>query len=187
MEINQLGGAVNLNEIQGIEVAETVLIQVVGEIKNGTIEKIEAIETENIVFKEDDDRNSEASKIYEVSDNGTFHFRITASTGRSYMAEITVKNAAPLKKDLLTGIADINEAGYKMIKVKGKTKEVDPTIEEVEKMEMYTLDVIYCDGDLILKNGSFTLNENKQQVAKTIDGLSLSGTTWSVRKSRRCK
>ena len=43
MEINQLGGAVNLNEIQGIEVAETVLIQVVGEIKNGTIEKIEAI------------------------------------------------------------------------------------------------------------------------------------------------
>ena len=135
----------------------------------------EAIETENIVFKEDDERNSEASKIYEVSDNGTFHFRITASTGRSYMAEITVKNAAPLKKDLLTGIADINEAGYKMIKVKGKTKEVDPTIEEVEKMEKYTLDVIYCDGDLILKNGSFTLNENKQQVAKTIDGLSLSG------------
>ena len=184
MEINQLGGAVNLNEIQGIEVAETVLIQVVGEIKNGTIEKIEAIETENIVFKEDDARNSEASKIYEVSDNGTFHFRITASTGRSYMAEITVKNAAPLKKDLLTGIADINEAGYKMIKVKGKTKEVDPTIEEVEKMEMYTLDVIYHSGDLILKNGSFTLDENKKEKAVTVDGLSLSGTTWSVRKSR---
>ena len=68
--------------------------------------------------------------------------------------------------------------------LKGKTKEVDPTIEEVEKMEMYTLDVIYYKGDLILKNGSFTIDENKQEKAVTVDGLSLSGTTWSVRKSR---
>ena len=158
-----------------------MLVQVVGEIKEGTITNIEVIETENIKYKEDDERNSESSKIYEVSDNGVYHFRITASTGRSYMASITVANAAPFKKDLITGIGDINEAGFKMIKVKGKTKEVDPTIEEVEETELYTLDVIYHEGDLILKNGSFTLDENKQEQATSVDGLSLSGTTWSVR------
>ena len=164
-----------------------MLVQVVGEIKEGTITNIEVIETENIKYKEDDERNSESSKIYEVSDNGVYHFRITASTGRSYMASITVANAAPFKKDLITGIGDINESGFKMIKVKGKTKEVDPTIEEVEETELYTLDVIYHEGDLILKNGSFTLDENKNEKAVTVDGLSLASTTWSVRKSRRCK
>ena len=97
------------------------------------------------------------------------------------MASITVNNAAPMKKDLLTGIGDINESGFKMIKVKGKTKEVDPTIEEVEETELYTLDVIYHEGDLILKNGSFTLDENKNEKAVTVDGLSLASTTWSVR------
>ena len=164
-----------------------MLVQVVGEIKEGTITNIEVIETENIKYKEDDDRNSQASKIYEVSDNGTYHFRITGSTGRSYIAEIKITNAAPFKRDIITGLGDITDEGYKMIKVKGKTYEVDPTIEEVEETELYTLDVIYHEGDLILKNGSFTLDENKNEKAVTVDGLSLASTTWSVRKSRRCK
>lgn len=138
------------------------------------------------MFKKDDERNNNETKIYTVLDNGTYHFRITGSTGRSYIAEIKVNNAAPLKKDLLTGIADINEAGYKMIKVNGKTAEVDKSKEE-EKMETYTLNVVYCDGDLVLKNGSYTKGEDGAEVAKQIEGLNLSGTTWSVRYGRRCK
>ena len=146
----------------------------------GTIEKIEALETEGIIFKEGDERNSSESKIYEVRKNGTYHFRITGSTGRSYIAEIKVNNAAPIEKDLITGIANINEAGYKMVKVNGRTKEVDPTIEEVDDPQLYTLDVIYCDGDLILKNGSFTKNESGGEVAKTVDGLTISGANWTI-------
>ena len=177
-----IGSVININEIKGIEVAETVELQVTGKVDNGSIASIEVIETTGIIFEEDDSRNSDECKIYTVNENGTYHFRITGSTGRSYITSIVVNNAAPLKKDLITGIADLNEAGYKMIKVNGKTTEYDKT-KEVEKMEVYTLDVIYCDGDLILKNGSYTLNANKSQVAKTVDGLSLSGTTWSVGKA----
>ena len=177
-----IGTVVNLNEIKQIAVAETVELQVTGKVENGSVSKIEAIETVGITYKEDDERNSSESKIYVVSDNGTYHFRITGNTGRSYITEITVTNAAPLKKDLLTGIADVNEAGFKMIKVNGRTYEEDKTKEKEETI-IYTVNVIYCDGDLILKNGSFTKNESGSQVAKTVDGLSLSGTTWSVGKA----
>ena len=180
---NQLGSVVNLNEINGIEVAEIVELQVTGKVENGSIEKIEVIEKEGISFKEDDDKNTSETKIYEVSENGTYHFRITASTGRSYIIEAKINNAAPIKKDLLTGFADLTDGGYKMIKVNGRTKEVDPLIAEVDDSQLYTIDVIYCDGDLILKNGSFTKNASGSQVAKTVDGLTLSGTTWTLGKA----
>lgn len=178
---------VNLNEIKGISIAETVELQVTGKVESGNISKIEVIEKEGIIFKENDERNNNETKIYTVLDNGTYHFRITGSTGRSYIAEIKVNNAAPLKKDLLTGIADINEAGYKMIKVKGRTTEVVDKSKEEEKMETYTLKVVYCDGDLILKNGSYTKGEGGTEEAKKVYGLNLSGTTWTVRICRGCK
>jgi len=187
---------VNLNEYGDSSEKDDVELKVVGEIKNGgTIEKIEVVEKENVEFMEGDERNSgygidSVTRMYKITDNGTYHFMVTSSNGRMYAESITISNATPLKKDLLTGIADLTNGGYKRIKVNGKTYEIDPNIPEVEETEIYTLNVIYSDEDLILKDGLYTKGENGEEVAKeTITGLNYNSTnkTWSVRRINRCK
>ena len=176
---------VNLNEYGDSSLKDEVELKVVGEIKGGTIEKIEVIETKNVEFMEGDSRNSEyginsVTRMYKISDNGIYHFMVTSSNGRMYAESVTINNATPLRKDLLTGIEEIKESGYKRIRVKGKTTEYKKE-DEIEETEVYTLKVIYSDEDLILKNGLYTKGENGAEVAKTsISGLTLSGTTWSV-------
>ena len=140
---------VNLNEYGDSSLKDEVELKVVGEIKGGTIEKIEVIETKNVEFMEGDSRNSEyginsVTRMYKISDNGIYHFMVTSSNGRMYAESVTINNATPLRKDLLTGIEEIKESGYKRIRVKGKTTEYKKE-DEIEETEVYTLKVIYSD------------------------------------------
>ena len=167
------GEVKNLTQEESGEPAETVLLQVIGRVENGTIQKIEPIETENITFEEADERNSDNSKIYRVSDNGTYNFKITASNGRICIATTKVTNVIVAKKDILTGIEDITNSGNTVIKVKGKTEDAEETI-------LYGMNVAYYKGNLILGDAAYSNAEKTEESKVTVENLNLSGTTWSV-------
>ena len=167
------GEVKNLTQEESGEPAETVLLQVIGRVENGTIQKIEPIETENITFEEADERNSDNSKIYRVSDNGTYNFKITASNGRICIATAKVTNVIVAKKDILTGIADITNGGNTLIKVKGKTADVEESI-------IYGMNIAYYKGNLILGDAAYSNAEKTEESKVTVENLNLSGTTWSV-------
>ena len=106
------------NVIDRGDFAETVEIQVVGSLEGGSISSIEAL-TEGVSIKQD---ISSSEKRFVVSDNGTYIFRITGSNGRRIKVSCKVTKAIPIKKDLLTAVADIEDDGISKCKVIGKPR-----------------------------------------------------------------
>jgi len=113
-----------------------VLVQVVGEIKEGTITNIEVIETENIKYKEDDERNSKSRKIYEVSDknNNNQDFVIDYDDNTVYNKEgfYFLKHAEPIKKvasDDLKGKSSVGKSSGTYSEIGSSADVVDIEID----------------------------------------------------------
>ena len=75
--------------------------------------------SEGVVLSQD---RSSSEKVYKVTDNGTYIFRITGNNGRRIKVQCTVTNAIPIKRDLLTAVADIHQEGISKCKVLGKPR-----------------------------------------------------------------
>ncbi len=119
------------------EEAEEVEIQVTGTIHNGEIIAIEPINGAELKV---DKGNTE--KIFKVIFNGTYRFIIRANNGRTAIASCTVTNAVLPVKDIFTAIKDLNNSGK--IRVNGKTNDGQET------SEVYSLNMITHEGDLVL-------------------------------------
>ena len=143
-----VGQKVSGDDIEGVanilnkgDFAEEVEIQVVGNLKEIGIASIESL-SDGVTLSQD---RSSSEKVYKVKDNGTYVFRITGNNGRRIKVSCLVTNAIPIKKDLLTAIADINTSGVSKCKVIGK-----PGENLADEPEIYSLDTILYEGDLIL-------------------------------------
>ncbi len=125
------------------------------------------------------------SQMFKVTDNGKYVFRIKASNGRSTKITGDVTNAAPLRDDILSGLAVIDTNGNKMIRVRGTT-ESSITEETVYKEEVYNFNVIRINGDLELStelgaNGKVKINEVETDINEITDfAVSTDGKTYSV-------
>ena len=75
--------------------------------------------SEGVVLSQD---RSSSEKVYKVTDNGTYIFRITGNNGRRIKIECKVTNAIPIKRDLLTAVADLQDDGVTKCKVIGKPR-----------------------------------------------------------------
>ena len=120
-----VGQKVTGDDIEGIanilnkgDFAEEVEIQVIGNLKEIGIASIESL-SDGVTLSQD---RSSSEKIYKVTDNGTYIFRITGNNGRRIKVQCTVTNAIPIKQDLLTAVADINTSGISKCKVIGKPR-----------------------------------------------------------------
>ena len=75
--------------------------------------------SEGTVLSQDKSSNE---KIFKVTDNGNYVFRIVGNNGRRIKVECTVTNAIPIKRDLLTAVADTEVNGISKCKVIGKPR-----------------------------------------------------------------
>ena len=139
---------------------ENVQIQVVGELVDGEIESIEALDGAELLEK----KNS-GEYIFVVNDNKTYTFRIRGNNGRSLTISCLVDNAIPTRDDLLSAVSKIYNSGEKKVRVIGKTNPDSPD-EEI----IYSLNVIRYVGTMVLDGQT------------NFDGMSLSGTTYSLGK-----
>lgn len=119
---------------------EEVDISVVGNLKDGEISSIEALNGAELKEK-----INSSEYIFTVRDNDMYNFRIRGSNGRSITVSCTVENAIPLRDDLLTAIESVKVSAVRKFKIIGKENE-----EMEEKTEIYSLNVINYEGDLIL-------------------------------------
>ena len=120
-----VGQKVTGDDIEGIanilnkgDFAEEVEIQVIGNLKEIGIASIESL-SDGVTLSQD---RSSSEKVYKVTDNGTYIFRITGNNGRRIKVECTVTNAIPIKKDILTAVADTEVNGISKCKVIGKPR-----------------------------------------------------------------
>ena len=120
-----VGQKVTGDDIEGIanilnkgDFAEEVEIQVIGNLKEIGIASIESL-SDGVTLSQD---RSSSEKIYKVTDNGTYIFRITGNNGRRIKVSCTVTNAIPIKRDLLTAVADLKNEGISKCKVIGKPR-----------------------------------------------------------------
>ena len=77
--------------------------------------------SDGVILSQD---RSSSEKIYKVTDNGTYVFRIVGNNGRRVKVQCIVTNAIPIKADLLTAVADLESdgAGITKCKVIGKPR-----------------------------------------------------------------
>ncbi len=123
------------------ENVEIVEIQVEATTTDGDIETIEAM---NGAIEKEGANNTNKKKIFTVSKNGIYYFRIKGTNGRTAIKESDeIKNIIKTS-DLLTEIENIQTAGEQVVQVTGKTS--NGTFEE----KQYSLNVIMHKGDLIL-------------------------------------
>ena len=118
---------------------EDVEIQVLASIRTGSIASIEPLN--EITLKEE---KSSREKIYTVKDNGEYRFRIRADNGRSIIVNCDVKNAIPTYDDILTAIEETEGSKTRKIQVNGRL------VDGTQKREIYSLNIITHDGDLVL-------------------------------------
>ena len=158
---------------------EIVEIQVEASTTDGDIETIEAM---NGAIEKENANNTNKKKIFAVSKNGIYYFRIKGTNGRTAILESNkIDNILVKSESLLQGISEIQESGIQTIAVEGKDK--DGKVETIR----YSLNVIYYkkedleNGKLILdgqttRNGS-TLNNKVYEFGSTNDvGTNASGT-----------
>ncbi len=142
----QLTGAKPTVEIKiltqgtGLELVE---LQVIAKTEEGEIESIEPIN--GAVLKTE---NSASDKIYEVTSNGVYKFKITGTNGRKIIANKLVDTMLMEMEaeSILEGISRVETNGLVKMKVKGKTAS-DAAEEEIT----YRLDVIRKEGNVELK------------------------------------
>ena len=159
-----VGQKVSGDDIEGVanilnkgEFAEEVEIQVIGNLKEVGIASIESL-SDGVTLSQD---RSSSEKVFKVTDNGTYVFRIVGNNGRRIKVSCTVTNAIPIKRDLLTAIADINTSGISKCKIIGKTSDTAK-----EETEIYSLDTIYHEGNLEL-DGVSSVNGIEPKPSKT--------------------
>lgn len=157
IEINILTEGTGLLEVE---------LQVIAKTEEGEIASIEPLNGA-VLVKE----NSNSDKVYKVTKNGTYRFKITGSNKRIAVETVNVNTILVESESLLKAISEIND--------EGETKVLVDAVSNGGTKETYSLDVIYYKGDLIL--GETLKNENGNDV--TIEGLTLSGTTWTCGKS----
>ena len=137
---------------------EMVEIQVEASTTDGDIETIEAM---NGAIEKENANNTNKKKIFIVSKNGVYYFRIKGTNGRTAVVqseEITNIIETIEAESLLEGISKLNSSGMKKIKVSGKT-----SAGEVEEIT-YCLRMIYSNGDLNLTS---TSEINLEGIAKS--------------------
>ena len=119
---------------------EKTSIQVTATIIEGEIESIEPLN--GALLKTE---NSNSDKIYEVTKNGTYRFKVTASNKRYVIVSVQISNLLSRYDSLLEIVGDINENGLQKVNVKGKINST-ASMETVE----HSLNVMYYNKDLIL-------------------------------------
>lgn len=122
------------------EELEEVRLQVTANITKGKIEAIEALNGAVLL-----EEVSETEKIFKVTKNGTYKFRIVASNKRTAIESTKISNILTEYESVLMAVSNIKENSIERIKVKGKT-----SIGASEETVKYGLDVIYYNKDLIL-------------------------------------
>ena len=146
-----------LTQGEGLEKLE---MQVVASTEEGEIESLEPIN--GAVLKTE---NSVSDKIYEVTSNGIYKFRIKGTNGRTTIAkqEVTSLVLEMEAESILEGLDRVNTSGLVKMTVKGKTS------SEAEEEEItYRLNVINKTGNLVL---------NAEEDDETIEDLKAEGIT----------
>ena len=123
------------------ENVELVEIQVEATTTDGDIESIEAM---NGAIEKENSNNTNTKKIFTVSKNGIYYFRIKGTNGRTTIKQSEEIGNIINTSDLLTEIESIKTAGEQVVQVTGKTS--SGNFEEKE----YHLNVIMHKGNLVL-------------------------------------
>ena len=124
-------------------------------ITDGEVQSIEPINGGTLVFEYGN------NKIFEVTENGTYKFKVIGTNGRVAIAKVVVNNSETIEADsLLDGSSSINSSGTKKIKM-------------AENKIEYSVNTIIYEGDLILDGktqlvGSI-LNNNLYEFGSTAD------------------
>lgn len=139
---------------------EKVELQVVANTNEGEIKSLEPIN--GAILKT---QNSISDKIYEVTTNGTYKFKVIGTNGRVTIAKKEVSNIAATMEaeSILEGLSRIQTSGLVKMRVKGRK---DAT--EDEETIVYSLNVINKEGDMTLN-----AEENDEQ----IENLKMEGIT----------
>lgn len=94
-----------------------------------------------------------------------------------------VTNLAPVREDMLTGIALMDSSGEKMIRVNGTTA-TSITESTVYKEEIYRFRTVYYDGNLSIGEKLNAVDDSGNIIEEVqLDGLTKSGTTWTIGKT----
>lgn len=151
-----------LTKGEGLEVLE---LQVIASTKEGEIESLEPIN--GAVLKTE---NSVSNKIYKVTNNGVYKFKIKGTNGRIAIVkqEISSLVLEIEAESILEGLSRVNISGLVKMKVNGKT-----TSEEEEKIT-YRLDVIEHDGDILLDGTR----------VPEMEGITLSSNVYTFGKAK---
>ena len=138
---------------------EEAQIRVTAQISEGAIESITSLSGAELVESEE---NTETVKIFKVKENGTFKFKIRAENGRSARVSCDVNNlvAFLIEDDILTAVDKMTSGGKKKVQVTGKIS------DGTETTEVYSMNVIYHKGDMVLDgtttyDGSTLISDNK--------------------------
>ena len=151
-----------LTEGTGLEKVE---MQVVASTEEGEIASVEPVN--GAILKTE---NSVSDKIYEVTSNGIYKFKITGTNKRASIVkkEVTSILTEMEAESILEGLGRVDTSGLVKMKVKGKTS------SEAEEEITYRLDIIKHDGSLVL-DGVET---------PEMEGITLSGKTYSIGKAQ---
>ena len=138
---------------------EEAQIRVTAQISEGAIESITSLSGAELVESEE---NTETVKIFKVKENGTFKFKIRAENGRSARVSCDVNNLVSflIEDDILTAVNKMTSGGKKKVQVTGKIS------DGTETTEVYSMNVIYHKGDMVLDgtttyDGSTLISDNK--------------------------
>lgn len=124
---------------------QLVEIQVEASTTDGDIQSIEAL---NGAVEKEGANNTNSKKIFTVSKNGVYYFRVRGTNGRTAIKQTEEITNIIVLNDLLTEIGKIKEGGVQTVKVTGKTS--SGTVETKD----YSLNVIMHKGDLTLDGES---------------------------------
>lgn len=152
---------------QGVEVVE---LQVIASTQEGEIVAIESLN--NLTPKTE---NSNADKIYEVTENGEYKFKIIGSNGRIAIEKTTITNLINESESLFQAISEIEQSGETKVKVVGS-----------QSTEIYSLNVIKQEGDMVLDgtttyeganlaNNAYEFGDSTQDIGKNTVVLKVEG------------
>ena len=151
-------------------------IQVTASTTDGDIKSIDAIN--GAILKEDRSANE---KIFKVTENGQYSFKITGTNGRICILKSDYINALTeelMGTSILDGVSKVENSGKKKIAVSGK-------INDLEENVTYTIDAVVYDGNLVLDGSNEVLGvvpkDNVYEFGRTKDaGTNTANATNTV-------
>ena len=139
---------------------EKVELELIVSTTEGEIELVESL---NGAIQKTE-TSSEGNRLYEVTQNGEYAFKIKGTNGRTILAKCVVSNIVEYN-DILSEIDKIDTVGTQQIKVTGK---INGKVEE----KTYKLDVIIQKGNIVLDGKEIegaTFKDNIYQFGSTND------------------